>query len=99
MAPEAVASPQNVKHLGALDFVYLFVGAPSQVLGYYENNVKAGWMANTNTLFFWHASLAPARKTERFRALVRANGMVEYWRAKGWPPQCLPTTGDDFECN
>jgi len=26
-------------------------------------------------------------------------GYVEYWRAKGWPEFCHPTTGDDFACN
>jgi hypothetical protein len=24
--------------------------------------------------------------------------LVEYWRAKGWPQFCHPTTGDDFVC-
>ena len=43
-------------------------------------------------------SYAPVRKTERFKAFVRAAGLVEYWRARGWPDLCRPTTGDDFEC-
>jgi len=47
----------------------------------------------------WNPSYAPARKTERFKTLVRNAGLVEYWRAKGWPAQCHPTTSDDFECN
>jgi hypothetical protein len=40
---------------------------------------------------------------------MRKIGLVHYWRAKGWPPQCHPTgglsraeaqsakAGDDFE--
>ncbi len=35
---------------------------------------------------------------ERFKAFVRKAGFVDYWRAKGWPEQCHPTTGDDFTC-
>jgi hypothetical protein len=38
------------------------------------------------------------RKTERFKNHVRGLGLVEYWRANGWPEFCHPTTGDDFEC-
>jgi hypothetical protein len=29
---------------------------------------------------------------------ARKAGLVEYWRAKGWPEFCHPTIGDDFEC-
>jgi len=42
---------------------------------------------------------APVRKTERFKAYVRKMGFVDYWRAKGWPDLCHPTTMDDFACN
>jgi hypothetical protein len=39
------------------------------------------------------------RKTERFKALMRKMGLVDYWKVRGWPDLCHPTTGDDFECN
>jgi hypothetical protein len=29
---------------------------------------------------------------------VRKAGMVEYWRAKGWPDLCHPVGADDFAC-
>jgi hypothetical protein len=38
------------------------------------------------------------RNTERFKTFARKAGLVEYWRAKGWPEFCHPTTGDDFVC-
>jgi hypothetical protein len=97
MAP-ASAAPEHPAPLGALDFVYLFVGAPGKVLEYYERNVEAGWMANAQTELLWHPSYAPARKTERFKSLMLKGGFVDYWRAKGWPEFCHPTTGDDFAC-
>jgi hypothetical protein len=95
LAPKTVAATEN--SLPA--FVYLSVGVPGKVLEYYERNVEAGWMANQATSLLWHPSYAPMRKMERFRALVRASGMVDYWRAKGWPEFCHPTTADDFVCN
>jgi TolB-like protein len=49
--------------------------------------------------YIWHPALAPARKTERFKEIVRKAGLVDYWRARGWPDLCHSTTGDDFECN
>jgi TolB-like protein/Flp pilus assembly protein TadD len=97
-APSA-AVPQNPVSLGAFDFVYLFTSAPERVLEQYERNVEAGWMTNAPTGFLWHSSYAPARKTERFKAYARNVGFIEYWRAKGWPEFCRPTTRDDFECN
>ena len=47
----------------------------------------------------WAPSYAPVRKTERFKAFVRAAGMVDYWRAKGWPDLCHPIGADDFACD
>jgi hypothetical protein len=38
------------------------------------------------------------RKTERFKAYVRKAGLVDYWRARGWPDLCRPVGEDDFIC-
>jgi hypothetical protein len=38
------------------------------------------------------------RKTERFKAYVRKAGLVDYWRARGWPDLCRPVGTDDFVC-
>ncbi len=46
-----------------------------------------------------HPSYAPVRKTERFKKIMRDQGLVVYWRERGWPSFCRPTTGDDFECD
>jgi adenylate cyclase len=39
------------------------------------------------------------RKTDRFKKVARGLGLVEYWRARGWPPQCRPVGADDFACD
>jgi hypothetical protein len=98
MAPAKVASPQSVKNLGGLNFIYLYVGASTKVLDYYEVTLEAGWI-NFDHRLLPHPSYGLARKTERYKAYARKAGLVEYWRAKGWPEYCRPTTGDDFECS
>jgi tetratricopeptide (TPR) repeat protein len=96
----APVSPQSLPQLGTLGFVYLYAGAPGRALESYENWAEAGYFASggADNALLWHPSYAPVRKTERFKAFVRATGYVEYWRAKGWPEFCHPTTGDDFVC-
>jgi hypothetical protein len=61
--------------------------------------LEGGNLNVTETVWLWHPSYAPVRKTEGFKSFAREAGFVEYWRAKGWPDVCHPTTGDDFECN
>jgi TolB-like protein/DNA-binding winged helix-turn-helix (wHTH) protein len=46
----------------------------------------------------WRPVLSEVRQLPGFKDLVRREGLVDYWRAKGWPDVCRPTVGDDFEC-
>ena len=34
----------------------------------------------------------------RWKAQVRKDGVLDLWRARGFPPQCKPVAKDDFEC-
>ena len=97
-APAMVASPQSLPRFGALAFVYLHIGASNRVLEFDEGNAEVGYAVPVFTGFLWHSSYAAVRKTERFKAFARRSGLVDYWRAKGWPEFCHPTTGDDFVC-
>ena len=98
-APARAASPESLPRLGSLEFVYLHIGAPERVLDFYEGGIAAGFSVAIFTANLWHASYADIHKTERFKRYLRNAGLVEYWRAKGWPEFCHPTTGDDFECD
>ena len=101
-APAKSASPETLPALPATTaFIYLHVGAPNRVLDRREISTKAGFFSSggTENAFLWHPSYAPVRKTERFKAWVRAEGMVDYWRAKGWPEFCKPVGADDFACS
>jgi TolB-like protein/DNA-binding SARP family transcriptional activator len=88
------ASPQELPW-----FVYLYIGVPSRVLEQYEREGEAGFFSLASIAVLWHPSLAPVRKTERFKAYVRKAGLVEYWRARGWPEFCRPMGADDFVCD
>jgi TolB-like protein/Flp pilus assembly protein TadD len=109
-APAQRASPQTGQRLGGLGFAYLYSAAPDRVLEVYEGSVEAGYVGSFVNVP-WHSSYAQVRRTERFKALVRNVGMVNYWRARGWPDLCRPATperasakagpadADDFVCD
>ena len=97
-APGRTASPGTLPRLGNLSFAYMHVGAPERVLEFYEDEIRAGYFQPISTTWFWHPSYAAVRKTERFKKLMRDLGLVEYWRARGWPAQCHPVGADDFAC-
>ena len=91
--------PDSMPALGSLSFTFLHVGAPERVLEYYEDEVKGGYFQPISATWFWHPSYAPVRRTDRFKKLVRDLGMVDYWRARGWPQYCHPTSPSDFVCD
>ena len=98
-APAKASAPDTLPRLPqTLEFVYLHVGAPERAIATYERRAEVGFSSSPSMAFVWHPSYAPVRKTERFKALMRKFGFIDYWRVKGWPEFCHPTTGDDFEC-
>ena len=64
-----------------------------------KKRVKPAPSAWPYIAMLWHPSYAPVRKTERFKAYVRKAGLVDYWRASGWPEFCRPIGADDFVCD
>jgi hypothetical protein len=98
-AAPAQANLSQTVPLGLLGFVYLYVGASDRVLDFSEGLVEAGYLNATPPGLLWSPSYAPVRKTERFKTFVRKAGMLDYWRARGWPDHCRPTTADDFACD
>lgn len=100
IAPAKAATLPNSQGLGRLSFVYLYVGAPERSLEMYEDDIRSGFVGGYGVSFsyLWHPSYAPARKTERFKTLMRNAGMVDYWRQRGWPSQCQQAGTDSFVC-
>ena len=96
-APAKVSMPDALPAWdGELSFVYLYVGAPDRALDQLEHGRVL--LDPPAARYLWSSELAPVRKTERFKAFVRAAGYVDYWRARGWPDRCRPLGADDFVC-
>jgi TolB-like protein/DNA-binding SARP family transcriptional activator len=83
---------------GELGFVYAYVGAPDRVLDHTERVAIRG-LNPPAARYLWSSEVGPARRTDRFKALVRAARYVDYWRASGWPDHCRPMGADDFVCD
>jgi tetratricopeptide (TPR) repeat protein len=104
-APAKYPSPQDLPRLGPgplgglAGFVYLYIGAEGRALEEYEERGERGFFNPGPLILLWHPSYAPVRKMERFKTYVRKAGLVEYWRAKGWPEFCRPVGADDFVCD
>ena len=47
----------------------------------------------------WWDLARPMRQTAEFRRLVRAVGLEQLWRARGWPDKCRPKGAGDFVCD
>jgi hypothetical protein len=97
-APQRVSDPKALPPLHEwLNFVYAYVGATDRLLDFPERALQADLFGEVRYLF--NPVYAPARKTERFKTLVRKAGLVDYWRARGWPDLCHPMGADDFVCD
>jgi tetratricopeptide (TPR) repeat protein len=96
-APAKAASPQDLPQLGGLSFVYFYVGAPQRAI----ETLQAGLDASNRmgNEMFWLPSNKAARNMEQYKAYLRKAGIVDYWRARGFPDLCHPVGADDFACN
>jgi len=98
-APAKAAAPGALPRIGNLSFAYMHVGAPERVLEFYEDEISGDYFQPISSTWFWHPTYAAVRKTERFKKVARDLGLVEYWRARGWPTQCRAVGADDFACD
>lgn len=46
----------------------------------------------------WSPDLKAFRQSPEFKALVRGQGLLEFWREQGFPPMCQARGADDFVC-
>jgi tetratricopeptide (TPR) repeat protein len=88
-APMQAPPLQNLPALTSnLQFVYLYVGPAGRVLHF------GGGAGDP----FWYPAAAPVRKSRNFKTYAREIGLLDYWRARGWPDLCHPVGADDFAC-
>jgi hypothetical protein len=83
---------------GRLSFIHAYVGAPERMMGTYEDGRKIGYVGPGDNFYLWPPAYASVRKTERFKAYMRAVGMADCWRRNGWPDLYHPVGADDFVC-
>jgi hypothetical protein len=96
-APTKVSDPKALPAWHQwVNWVYAYVGAPERLLDYPERALEANEMHRVFRLFT--REYAPVRNTERFKTLVRDMGLVDYWKARGWPDLCRPVGANDFAC-
>ena len=89
--------PANLPDFNSeLNFVYAYTGTPERMLDWPEKALKDGDYRPLE--YLWWPTPPAVRKTERFKTLVRNAGLVDYWRAHGWPDLCRPIGADDFAC-
>jgi TolB-like protein len=79
-----------------INFVYAYTSMPERVLDWPEKALKEGDYRPLNII--WWPTPSSVRKTERFKTLMRNAGMVDYWKARGWPDLCKPVGANDFAC-
>jgi len=49
--------------------------------------------------WYWAPQFRDYRASPDFKDMMQATGYLQYWQAKGFPPQCRPLGGDDFQCD
>jgi len=50
-------------------------------------------------MFWWQTSLTDFMASPHRKRLIREMGIYDYWRERGFPPQCRAVGDDDFECD
>jgi TolB-like protein/Flp pilus assembly protein TadD len=91
------APPQQLPSLqGELGFVYAHCGADDRLLDFTEREIQIGYFFDLRDTV-WLPNAAPARKTHRFKVLMRKSGLVDYWRLRGWPDLCRAAANNDFD--
>jgi adenylate cyclase len=98
-ASAATVSKDDLPAFEMFSLVYLFTGAPNRYFEYFERNIAVVGSVKNAVADSWNPILAPLRKTERFKTLMRKAKLVDYWRTHGWPELCHPVGPDDFACN
>jgi hypothetical protein len=100
-APAKVGAPLSLPLLESanLSFVYAHVGAAERLMDMIERGRDDALDVGALIPTLWLRTHADLRDTGRFKTFVRSVGLVDYWRARGWPDLCRPVGVDDFECD
>jgi TolB-like protein len=84
---------------GELVFVYAHTAEPERVLDAVEQDLALNFGDLAPFDSPWLPRYTRMRKTERFAALVRNAGLLDYWRSRGWADRCRPKGADGVSCD
>lgn len=90
------APPKNLPPNPFLNWAQLYTGTPERVMALPELALRGRMLDRVSP---FDVAVTQVRQTARYRKFVRDAGLLDYWRARGWPDFCHPTTGDDFVCD
>ncbi|MEM7611403.1 MAG: hypothetical protein AAF270_06990 [Pseudomonadota bacterium] len=74
--------------------LHMLGSLPMILLGRYEEVRLSPY-----NMMWWHTSFPGFLASERRKELIQELGISDYWRQRGFPPQCRPIGNDDFECD
>lgn len=98
--PEAEAVlRRSERDTGLFNFVLLLApDAPTHAAEYVDRvgEVRRGEYTSGDFLL-WAKGYAYLRRVPAFQTYLRSNGILDYWRKHGYPPQCRPQ-GDGAVC-
>ena len=52
-----------------------------------------------NSFGIWGRTGKKYRQSDYFKGVLRASGILSFWKERGFPPFCRPLGDDDFECD
>lgn len=68
-------------------------------LGDYEGLEAFTGKVSMDAILPWQLIRLEWRNTPSYKRMINRIGVGKYWREHGFPPQCRPLAGDDFECD
>ena len=84
---EAWASGNGIDMRGWSDLLTVFGKYPDSRLDVFDEP------------WYWLPQFKAYRASPEFKRMAQASGYLQYWRTKGFPPQCRPLGDDDFHCD
>ena len=95
---EALSEPAGDDRAMAAALRTLFAENKASIRAHAVLNALGDYSQPPLIVVHWIPSMKGYRQSAEFRKHMRASGMVDYWREKGFPPGCKAVGADDFAC-
>jgi hypothetical protein len=67
--------------------------------GDFERAADANDGGTNDSILAWKLSQPAWRNSPGFKRTLQENGVLGYWQARGFPPQCRALGEADFQCD